>query len=135
MNLYGIDMDESVSPLESGLGWTVAWEPEDRAFIGRAPLVEQKSQGGLRRFVGLVLEGRGVLRNHLTVRLADGSRGEITSGGFSPSLGCAIALARVPHTIGDCCEVEVRGKWLSARVVKAPFVRNGASCVDGIEVN
>jgi len=134
MNLYGTDMDESVGPLESGLGWTVTWDPEDRAFIGRAPIAAQKATGGLRRFVGLVLEGRGVLRNHLTVRLPDGSTGEITSGGFSPSLGVAIALARVPGNIGDSCEVEVRGKWLPARVVKAPFVRNGASCIDGIEL-
>ena len=134
MNLYGTDMDESVSPLESGLGWTVAWEPTNRDFIGRQALEQQKAAGGLRRFVGLLLEDRGVLRNHLKVRLADGCEGEITSGGFSPSLGRAIALARVPAAIGNECEVEVRGKWLRARVVKAPFVRNGQSCIDGLTV-
>lgn len=134
MNLYGTDMDESVSPLESGLGWTVAWEPTNRDFIGRQALAQQKTAGGLRRLVGLLLEDRGVLRNHLKVRLADGSAGEITSGGFSPSLGRAIALARVPATIGSECEVEVRGKWLRARVVKAPFVRSGQSCIDGLMV-
>ncbi|GAB4346392.1 MAG: glycine cleavage system aminomethyltransferase GcvT [Gammaproteobacteria bacterium] len=134
MNLYGTDMDETVSPLESGLGWTVAWETGDRDFIGRAALAEQKARGGLRRFVGLVLEERGVLRNRLRVRLEDGGIGEITSGGFSPSLGCAIALARVPASVGTHCEVEVRGRWLRARVVKPPFVRHGASCVDGLTV-
>lgn len=132
MNLYGTDMDENVGPLESGLGWTVAWEPAERDFIGRQALETQRAAGGLRRFVGLLLEDRGVLRNHLQVRLPDGGVGEITSGGFSPSLGRAIALARVPGTIGERCEVEIRGKWLSARVVKAPFVRNGRSCIEGL---
>lgn len=132
MNLYGTDMDESVGPLESGLGWTVAWDPDDRDFIGRSALEAKKVAGGLRRFVGLLLEDRGVLRNHLKVRLADGGEGEITSGGFSPTLGRAIGLARVPATVGDTCEVEIRGKWLKARVVKAPFVRNGQSCIEGV---
>ena len=45
MNLYGSDMDETVSPLECGLAWTIAWEPQDRDFIGRAALVEQKARG------------------------------------------------------------------------------------------
>ncbi len=132
MNLYGTDMDEGVGPLESGLGWTVAWEPAERDFIGRAALEAQRAAGGLRRFVGLLLEDRGVLRNHLKVRLPDGGEGEITSGGFSPSLGRAVALARVPGNIGERCEVEIRGKWLAARVVKAPFVRNGKSCIEGL---
>jgi aminomethyltransferase len=134
MNLYGTDMDEDVGPLESGLGWTVAWEPAERDFIGRRALETQRADGGLRRFVGLLLEERGVLRNHLKVRVPDGGEGEITSGGFSPSLGRSIALARVPGGTGERCEVEIRGKWLAARVVKAPFVRNGQSCVEGLTV-
>lgn len=129
MNLYGTDMDESVSPLESGLGWTVALEPADREFIGREALREQKTSGGLRKFVGLVLETRGVLRSHLKVVLEEGGEGETTSGTFSPTLQKAIAMARVPATIGTHCKVEIRGKLLPARVVKMPFVRNGKSLI------
>jgi aminomethyltransferase len=129
MNLYGQDMDEDVSPLESGLGWTVAWEPAGRDFIGRAALEAQKSAGGLRRFVGLLLTGRGVLRGHQTV-LADGRAvGEITSGGFAPTLERSIALARVEPSVDGTCAVDIRGKPVPARMVKPPFVRKGTPCI------
>jgi len=125
MNLYGADMDESVSPLVSGLGWTVAWEPTDRGFLGQAALQSERDAGVQQKFVGLLLEDKGVLRNHQKVITADGAEGEITSGSFSPTLGRSIALARVPADTGTDCHVEVRGKRLAARVVKPPFVRNG----------
>jgi aminomethyltransferase len=129
MNLYGQDMDEETSPLESGLGWTIAWEPAERDFIGRAALEEQRKAGNLRRFVGLLLTGRGILRGHQRV-LSDGEAvGEITSGGFAPTLERSIALARVASGLGETCEVEIRGKAVAARVVKPPFVRNGSACV------
>jgi aminomethyltransferase len=127
MNLYGSDMDEETSPLESGLGWTIAWEPAEREFIGRDVLEAQRNDPACQRLVGLVLTGRGVLRNHLQV--FDGERpiGEVTSGGFAPSLEKSIAFARVAPDIGETCEVEIRGKRVAARIVKPPFVRNGKS--------
>jgi aminomethyltransferase len=125
MNLYGTDMDESVSPLVSGLGWTVGWEPAGRDFIGRDALEAERRAGPSARFVGLVLEDKGVLRNHQKVVVSGLGEGEITSGSFSPTLGRSIALARVPAGTGDRCQVEIRGKLLAARVVKPPFVRNG----------
>ena len=124
MNLYGADMDETVTPLESALGWTVAWEPAERNFIGRKALEQQRAAGVQRKLVGLLLEDKGVLRNHQKV-VAAGGEGEITSGSFSPTLQRAIAFARVPQDTGDTCQVEIRGKLLQARVVKPPFVRNG----------
>jgi len=128
MNLYGADMDEETTPLESNLGWTVAWEPVERRFVGRDALEAQKTSGVERRLVGLVLEGKGVLRDHQRV-YAEKGEGEITSGSFSPTLGRAIALARVPVGTDGMAEVEVRGRRLAARVVKPPFVRNGEACV------
>ncbi|MGD8909236.1 MAG: glycine cleavage system aminomethyltransferase GcvT [Chromatiales bacterium] len=127
MNLYGSDMDEETSPLESGLGWTVAWEPAERDFIGRAALEVQRKDPERRRFVGLLLTGRGVLRNHLKLFADDRLIGEITSGGFAPTLERSIAFARVEPDTGDTCEVEIRGKRVAAQVVKPPFVRNGKS--------
>jgi len=129
MSLYGSDMDETTTPLESGLAWTVAWEPEDRDFIGRAALNRQRQAGVARKLVGLVLEDKGVLRNHQKVIVDGLEDGEITSGSFSPTLGHAIALARVPAGIGATCQVELRGKLVTARVVKPPFVRHGKICV------
>ncbi|MBT8081293.1 MAG: glycine cleavage system aminomethyltransferase GcvT [Gammaproteobacteria bacterium] len=125
MNLYGSDMDETVSPLEAGLGWTVAWEPADRDFIGRQPLEARRADTNRMRFVGLLLEDKGVLRNHQRVVVAGVGDGEITSGGYSPTIGRSIALARVPAGDYDRAQVEVRGKLLDVRIVKTPFVRNG----------
>lgn len=130
MNLYGTDMDETVSPLEAGLNWTIAWEPADRDFIGRAALQEFRDKPNKQRFVGLLLEDRGVLRNHQKVVIEGVGEGEITSGGFSPTIGKSIALARVPAGDYDRAQVEVRGKLLNVRIVKTPFVRNGQIRID-----
>jgi aminomethyltransferase len=127
MNLYGQDMDENVTPLEAGLAWTVDFKDAGRHFIGRAALEATPPQ---RDLVGLLLlEKAGVLRGHQKVFTARGE-GEITSGGFSPTLGQSIALARVPRGVapGAAAEVEVRGKRLAAKVVRAPFVRHGQAC-------
>jgi aminomethyltransferase len=125
MNLYGNDMDETTSPLESGLGWTVGWEAQDRDFIGRAALTAQTAAGVPRKLVGLLLEGRGVLRSHQKVIVPAVGEGEVTSGSFSPTLERSIGLARVPAQTADRCEVEIRGRLLNAAVVRPPFVRNG----------
>ncbi len=130
MNLYGSDMDETVSPLESGLGWTVAWEPADRDFIGRVALEQMRAKPDKRRFVGLLLEDKGVLRNHMKVVVDGVGEGDITSGGFSPTIGRSIALARVPAGDYDRARVEVRDKLLNVRIVKTPFVRNGQVRID-----
>ena len=132
MNLYGTDMDESVSPLEAGLGWTIAWEPEDRSFIGREALEVRRNDANNQRFVGLLLEDRGVLRNHQKVIVEGVGEGEITSGGFSPTIERSIALARVPAGDYDRAKVDVRGKLLNVRVVKTPFVRNGEIRIDTV---
>lgn len=126
MNLYGHEMDESISPLAANMGWTIAWQPTERSFIGRAALEAQKAEGKQHKLVGLVLRERGVLRAEQVV-LIPGSdeKGIITSGTFSPSLGYSIALARVPVGIGKQCLVEMRGKQVQVDVVAPNFVRNG----------
>jgi aminomethyltransferase len=126
MNLYGQDMDETVGPLESGLGWTVDLKSE-RDFIGKAALLANPPT---RKLVGLLLLDRGVLRGHQKVQTAQGE-GEITSGSFSPTLERSIALARVPNgvQIGDTVQVSIRDKMLAAQVVKYPFARNGKGLV------
>ncbi|MEQ8484569.1 MAG: glycine cleavage system aminomethyltransferase GcvT [Pseudomonadales bacterium] len=124
LNLYGQDMDETVSPLEANLGWTIAWKPETRDFVGRAALARQRADGVKRRLTGLVLEERGVLRHGQRVETGAGD-GEVTSGIFSPTLGYSIALARVPRDAQGECRVDMRGRWKTARLVKPPFVRHG----------
>ena len=129
MNLYGQDMDESVTPLAANMAWTIAWEPASRGFVGRAALQKQKAEGVPSKLVGLVLEERGVLRAHQVVRVEGVGEGEITSGSFSPTLGKSIALARVPAATTERAEVEIRGKWYPVRVVKPSFVRNGKALI------
>lgn len=134
MNLYGQDMDTAVTPLDSGLGWTIAWEPVDRDFIGRDALTAQRAAGTFSPFVGLLLTGRGVLRGHQPVLVRGQEAGIITSGGYGPTLERSIALARLrPGTtldLGETCAVEIRGKPVEARRVAPPFVRQGAIRID-----
>jgi len=132
MNLYGQDMDETVSPYEAALAWTVSLDA-DRDFIGRSALEAQNLSGAPRQMIGLVMDEKGVLRHGQTVLTANGE-GEILSGTFSPTLGRSIAFARVPvgelspGTAGDI-RVDIRGRHVPVRVVKFPFVRDGASLV------
>jgi len=135
MNLYGNDMDEAHHPLESALGWTVAFEPEGRDFIGRSALLEVRARGCGDVLVGLLLEERGVLRAHQPVSAAPAGaassrRGEVTSGTFSPTLNRSIALARVPADFGPGVLVDIRGRPHAARIVKPPFVRNGRAMIE-----
>ena len=130
MNLYGNDMDEETSPLEAGLGWTIAWEPEDRDFIGRAAVEAVRADSGRQRFVGLLLEDKGVLRAHQRVVVEGVGEGETTSGGFAPTIGRSIALARLPAGDYDRASVDIRGKLLKVRIVPTPFVRHGKIRID-----
>lgn len=125
LNLYGTDMDESTSPLVSNLAWTIDWKDEARCFIGRDALRQQRAEGMASQLVGLIMETPGMLRNHQAVFLAGKKIGEITSGSFSPTLGHAVALARVPVHLSGEITVERRGAPIPVRVVKLPFVRHG----------
>ena len=128
MNLYGQDMDESVSPYEAALAWTVALD-EGRDFNGRAVLEKQAAGGAPRQMIGLVMDEKGVLRHGQKVLTANGE-GEILSGTFSPTIGKAIAFARIPAGEPGDVRVDIRGKEVPVRIVKFPFVREGAVLVD-----
>jgi len=137
MNLYGNEMDDSVSPLVANMAWTIAWQPDDREFVGRQVLEAEKRSGCTHKLVGLVMRDKGVLRAHQRVLVLDEQGveqyGEITSGTFSPTLGYSIALARIPHVpsakAGQSCEVEIRKKRVTVEIVKPSFVRNGAALI------
>ena len=126
MNLYGQDMDENVTPLESGLGWTLGMK-DDRDFIGKKALLNQKTQGVENKLVGLVLKDRGVLRPGQRI-ITDAGEGVTTSGSFSPTLQKAIALARIPVSATGACQVDIRGRLLECGIVRPPFARNGMVC-------
>src|SRR5690606_32660370 len=121
--LYGQDMDESVTPYEAGLGWTVSLD-EGRDFNGRAALEAQQAAGDARQVVGLVMDEKGVLRHGQKVLAASGE-GQILSGTFAPTIGKSIALARIPAGEPGDVRVDIRGREVPVRVVAWPFVRDG----------
>ena len=141
MNLYGHDMDETISPYECNMGWTLALK-DDRAFVGREALISKRKQSKedntAMKQVGLLLTTRGVLREGMTVTINQGTDNEqtgiITSGTFSPSLKNSIAIARVPASLSEDDHVQVdlrgKGKFVDVRVLKLPFVRNGKQQFD-----
>lgn len=129
LNLFGSDMDETTTPYESNLAWTVSLGNRERNFIGREALEKQLSAGVPRRLVGLVMKEKGVLRSHQRVTTSDGA-GETTSGGFAPTLGHSIALARVPNGSDVHAEVEIRGRIIGVAIVKPPFVIKGKSNIE-----
>ncbi len=124
--LYGNDIDETTSPLEAPLGWTVKWEKGD--FIGRQALARQREEGPMRKLVGLTVEGRAVARHGYTL-LHQGERvGAVTSGTFGPTVQRSIALGYVPRELsgsGTLVDVEIRGRPVAARVTRLPFYRAG----------
>lgn len=133
MNLYGHEMDETINPYECGMAWTLAVK-DDRDFIGRKAMEDKQAKavadGTEVMQVGLVLEGRGVLRDGMTVTLDDGKTGVVTSGTFSPSLKHSIAIARIPKTDATTAHVELRGTATPVRIISLPFVRNGKKQFD-----
>lgn len=124
LNLYGTDMTIENTPLESNLGWTIAWSDE-RDFIGKEPLAFQKSGGDHKILTGLVLEGRGVIRNSTPVFHEDKQVGTVTSGGFGPTLQRSVALARIDSEFQTGLEVEIRRKRIAVRRVAPPFIKAG----------
>lgn len=130
MNLYGNDMDESVTPLEANMGWTIAWEPEDRDFVGRKALEAQKEAGIPHKLIGLVLDGKGIMREGQEVLVNDEVVGVVTSGTMSPTTSKSIAIARVQRSLNaEDVLVQVRKKQIPAKVVKPSFVRKGKSLI------
>lgn len=124
LNLYGHDMDDGINPLAANMGWTIAWSPEDRDFVGRRALSAIKSAGDHEQLLGVVLRDRGILREGQKI-MTNAGPGVLTSGAFSPTLGYSIALARVPLAAHGKGTIEIRKKQFEIELVKAPFVRNG----------
>lgn len=135
LNLYGHDMDEAINPLECSLDWVVDLTDNDRDFIGKAAYLIEKSQGAEYQQVGLILDGKGVLREGQKVIINNAEVGVITSGTFSPSLKVSIAIARIKTlSNGEQVNVDIRGSLVNAKIVKLPFVRHGKSLITGLEI-
>jgi aminomethyltransferase len=125
--LYGNDIDDSTSPLEAGLGWTVKLAKGD--FMGHDALSRQKDQGVARKLVGLEAEGRRVPRRGMAVEAGGRTVGRVTSGAFSPSLERAIAMAYVEtdaSALGTALDAVSGTSRIGTRVVRRPFYTRGS---------
>jgi aminomethyltransferase len=126
MCLYGMDMDETTTLVEAGLGWIVALTPAKGEFPGRAVLETQKKDGPPRKLVGFEVVGRGIARHGYAVRVNHQTVGAVTSGTYAPFLQKNIGLCYVPAAhaaVGTELEIDVRGRPVSARVVPTPFYK------------
>jgi aminomethyltransferase len=120
--LHGHELGPGITPLQANLGWVVRWDKGD--FRGRGALEAERERGPARLLRGLTVEGRQPPRAGARV-LVDGEQvGEVTSGNFSPTLGHGIALAFLAPKLepGATVTVDLRGRELTAQVVKPPFV-------------
>ena len=127
MSLYGNELDQQHTPLDSGIQWIVHWEDEKRDFIGREALTKLKQQGVKEKMTGLILNETGIMRKGNRVFCSKGE-GLVTSGSFSPTLSHSIALARIPREEDKMeCEVDIRGKKHQARIVTPPFIKKKES--------
>lgn len=121
--LNGVDMTNQHTPLESNLGWTVKWDPK-RDFMGKAALEKQKNTQHA-NLTGLILDEPGVPRSHYPVYNLEKNKviGEVTSGGFSPTLNKGIALVRLHENTSQACYLKIREHWIPATLVKPPFLQ------------
>lgn len=123
MPLYGHEMDDSITPLEIGLGYFVHLEKEG-GFLGKEAMIAKKPYANKR--VGLKVIGRGIVREHEKIFVGTEEIGVTTSGTYCPYFGCGLAMARINKKygkIGTQVEVEVRGRRIAAEVVALPFYK------------
>ncbi|TPW16673.1 MAG: aminomethyltransferase [bacterium] len=125
--LYGNDIDDTTTPLEAGLQWTVKLDKPD--FLGKAALVAQKEAGLKRKLMGLTIEQPGMIaRGGMAVQVDGAAAGRVTSGTMSPTLRKAIAMAYVPtgsSKPGSVVQVDIRGRVADAVVQRLPFYTEG----------
>lgn len=122
MPLYGHEMDETITPIEAGLGFAVKWKKED--FIGKSALEQNKEP--LRKRVGLRVTGKGIIREHADVYIGDRRIGATTSGTHAPYLGYPVAMALLSKedaALGTKVEADVRGRRIEAEITALPFYK------------
>ena len=122
--LYGQDLGEDISPMEAGLAWAIpASHRAGGSFVGASALAQKFAEGRKRKRIALVPEGTAPVRAHAAVLDANGTAvGEVTSGGFGPSVNHPVALALVSAQAGDELHADLRGRRIALTQVKLPFV-------------
>jgi len=124
MPLYGHELSEQINPLQAGLKFAV--NLKDRQFAGRDAIAAARNNADTPVRIGLEMQGRRVPREHYTVHNDQQQVGEVTSGGYSPTLQKSIAMAYVSPqaaAVGSTLQVDIRGRREAATVVSLPFYK------------
>ena len=126
--LYGHDIDTTTTPVEAVLLWSIGKERRVQGgFPGAAVIQKQIAEGSARKRVGLLPEGKAIAREGAEIVIAGRIAGTVTSGGFSPTLGRAVAMGYVERSQsanGTRVDLVVRGKPVPAEIVPMPFVKH-----------
>jgi aminomethyltransferase len=126
--LYGHDIDTTTTPIEAGLLWSIGKQRRVRGgFPGAAVVQKQIAEGAPRKRVGLLPEGKAIAREGAEIAVAGRTAGKVTSGGFAPTLGRAVAMGYVERNRsanGTKLDLVVRGKPVPAEIVPMPFVKH-----------
>jgi aminomethyltransferase len=126
LSLYGQELTETITPLEAGLGFFVAWHKED--FMGKKVLLKQKKEGLSRKLVGFMMLERGIPREGYLLEKDGVTIGKVTSGSYAPTLEKNLGLGYVTNAqafVDNEISVVIRGKSLKARIIKKPFYKRG----------
>ena len=127
LHLYGNDLDENTTPIEAGLKWSIPINKKED-YNGKSVIVEQALHGGgKKKLIGIKMSDKNIARHEYPVYYKGEKVGDVTSGGISPTMGCNIAMAYVKNiseiNVDEIVQVEIRGKFHDAFVVKRPFVK------------
>ena len=125
LHLYGNDLDETTTPIEAGLSWSVP-KDKDEDYNGKSVIMDQIKNGVSKKLIGLKMIDRGIPRHGYEVFYNGEKIGTVTSGGISPTSGNNIAMAYIKNldnlTVGSTIQVLIREKYYNAEIVKRPFV-------------
>ncbi|HXW32936.1 MAG TPA: glycine cleavage system aminomethyltransferase GcvT [Acidimicrobiales bacterium] len=130
--LHGHELGPGITPIQAGLAWAIGWDKGP--FRGRAALEQEREDGPARRLRGIVADGRQPPREPAPVQRDGEKIGAVTSGNFSPVLGCGIAMAFIDTSsgadVGDPVAIEMRGRALEGALTALPFVRDGKATTE-----
>ena len=125
LHLYGNDLDESTTPIEADLSWSVPKDKKDD-YNGKEIIMNQISNGVDKKLVGLVMEDKNIARHGYDIYYNDEKIGHVTSGCVSPSTGKNIALGYIKNlsdlSVGSTIQIMIRDKLHNAKIVKRPFI-------------
>ena len=125
LHLYGNDLDETTTPIEAGLSWSVS-KDKTANYNGKDIITKQLTDGVSQKLIGFKMLDKGIARHGYDVYYNNEKIGTVTSGGVSPTRGDNIGLAYIKNldnlSVGSTIQIMIREKLYNAEIVKRPFI-------------